>query len=80
MDLGAGKAAANPVHVPLSGLAAATVTGAYHLTALPSNRFRVAVDTLLNMVTPRQVVQLGLISPASIPLESDSPEIVHHAR
>lgn len=59
VDLGAGKAAANPLHVPLSGPAAAAVTGAYHLLALPSNRFRVAVDTLLNTVTPAKWCSWG---------------------
>jgi NADH dehydrogenase len=76
VDLGSGQAAANPLHVPLSGRPASAVTGAYHLLSLPANRVRVAVDTALNTVGSRQVVQLGLVGPRAVPLESDSPELV----
>ncbi|HEY6421741.1 MAG TPA: NAD(P)/FAD-dependent oxidoreductase [Pseudonocardiaceae bacterium] len=80
VDLGDGKAAANPLHVPLSGPVASAVTSTYHLLALPANRVRVAVDTVLNTITSLQVVQLGLISPQAVPLESDSPETPRQAR
>ncbi|MYS48111.1 FAD-dependent oxidoreductase, partial [Streptomyces sp. SID5998] len=60
VDLGGARAAANPLGVPLSGLAAGAVTRGYHLAAMPGNRVRVAADWLLNAVLPRQAVQLGL--------------------
>ncbi|MFF7948476.1 NAD(P)/FAD-dependent oxidoreductase [Streptomyces griseorubiginosus] len=75
VDLGGAKAAANPLHIPLSGLAAGAVTRGYHLAAMPGNRVRVAADWLLDAVLPRQAVQLGLVRSWSVPLESDSPEL-----
>jgi NADH:ubiquinone reductase (H+-translocating) len=39
--LGGLAAAANPLHVPLSGLAANAVTRAYHLYSMAGNRARV---------------------------------------
>ncbi|MER6493407.1 NAD(P)/FAD-dependent oxidoreductase [Streptomyces griseorubiginosus] len=75
VDLGGAKAAANPLHVPLSGAAAGAVTRGYHLAAMPGNRVRVAADWLLDAVLPRQAVQLGLVRSWSVPLESDSPEL-----
>jgi NADH dehydrogenase len=77
VDLGAAQAAANPLHVPLAGPLASAVTGAYHLLALPANRWRVAADTALTTISGRQVVQLGLIGPQAVPLDQDSPETVH---
>ncbi|MEV6909014.1 NAD(P)/FAD-dependent oxidoreductase [Amycolatopsis sp. NPDC051071] len=75
VDLGARQAAANPLHIPLSGLAAKAVTRAYHLLAMPGNRLRTATDWALNTVTKRQTVQLGLVRSASVPLDTDSPEL-----
>ncbi|WP_239115852.1 FAD-dependent oxidoreductase, partial [Streptomyces sp. SID8499] len=75
VDLGGARAAANPLGVPLSGLAAGAVTRGYHLAAMPGNRVRVAADWLLNAVLPRQAVQLGLVRSWSVPLESASPEL-----
>jgi len=48
VDLGGAKAAANPLGVPLSGLAAKAVTRGYHLAVIPANRARVAADWLLD--------------------------------
>ena len=42
VELGGLDAAANPLGVPLSGLAATAVTKGYHLLAMPGNRVRVA--------------------------------------
>ncbi|MGW7414490.1 NAD(P)/FAD-dependent oxidoreductase [Streptomyces sp. NPDC054863] len=74
VDLGGVKAAANPLGVPLSGIAAGAVTRGYHLAAMPGNRVRVAADWLLDAVLPRQSVQLGLVRSGSVPLDTSSPE------
>ncbi|MFF5365276.1 NAD(P)/FAD-dependent oxidoreductase [Streptomyces scabiei] len=74
VDLGGAKAAANPLGVPLSGVAAGAVTRGYHLAAMPGNRVRVAADWLLDAVLPRQGVQLGLVRSWSVPLDTASPE------
>lgn len=71
VDLGGLDAAANPLGVPLSGLAAKVVTRGYHLLSMPGNRVRVAADWLLDATLPRQDVQLGLVSAAAVPLDSD---------
>jgi NADH dehydrogenase len=75
VDLGGAKAAANPLGVPLSGVAAGAVTRGYHLAAMPGNRVRVAADWLLDAVLPRQGVQLGLVRSWSVPLDTASPEL-----
>jgi NADH dehydrogenase len=74
VELGGPDAAANPLHVPLSGLPAKAVTRGYHLAALPGNRVRVVADWLLDALLPRQSVQLGLVRGASVPLETAAPE------
>ncbi|MGV9453544.1 NAD(P)/FAD-dependent oxidoreductase [Streptomyces sp. NPDC003635] len=76
VDLGGVKAAANPLGLPLSGVAAGAVTRGYHLAAMPGNRVRVAADWLLDAVLPRQAVQLGLVRSWSVPLDTASPELV----
>jgi NADH dehydrogenase len=53
VDLGGLAAAANPLHIPLSGPPASAVTRAYHLTAMPGNRARVLTEWALNLITPR---------------------------
>jgi NADH dehydrogenase len=73
VDLGGLKAAANPLGVPLSGFPAKVVTRGYHLLAMPGNRVRVSADWLLDMVLPRQGVQLGLVSANAVPLDSAVP-------
>ncbi|WET82343.1 NAD(P)/FAD-dependent oxidoreductase [Amycolatopsis sp. QT-25] len=75
VDLGARQAAANPLHIPLSGFAAKAVTRGYHLLAMPGNRLRTATDWALETVTKRQTVQLGLVRSRSVPLDTDSPEL-----
>ncbi|RSN23958.1 FAD-dependent oxidoreductase [Streptomyces sp. WAC 05977] len=75
VDLGARRAAANPLHIPLSGFAAKVVTRGYHLLAMPGNRLRTATDWALEAVTKRQTVQLGLVRSGSVPLDTDSPEL-----
>ncbi|AOP48533.1 NAD(P)/FAD-dependent oxidoreductase [Streptomyces lydicus] len=80
VDLGGVQAAANPLHVPLSGPLAGAVTRGYHLMAMPGNRVRVAADWLLDAVLPRQGVHLGLVSPWSVPLDTASPEVARLPR
>lgn len=75
VDLGGVKAAANPLGVNLSGVAAGAVTRGYHLAAMPGNRVRVAADWFLDAVLPRQAVQLGLVRSWSVPLDTASPEL-----
>lgn len=75
VDLGGFQAAANPFQVPLSGLAAKTVTRGYHLAAMPGNRVRVGADWLLDAVLPKQAVQLGLVRSDAVPLENSAPEL-----
>jgi NADH dehydrogenase len=74
VDLGGLDSAANPLGVPLTGLAAKAVTRGYHLLSLPGNRVRVAGDWLLDAVLGRQGVQLGLVPGEAVPLDSAAPE------
>ncbi|MFB6438625.1 NAD(P)/FAD-dependent oxidoreductase [Streptomyces sp. NPDC056411] len=80
VDLGGIQAAANPLHLPLSGPLACAVTRGYHLLAMPGNRVRVAADWLLDAVLPRQGVQLGLVRSWSVPLDTTSPEVARVPR
>jgi NADH dehydrogenase len=73
VDLGGLAAAANPLHIPLSGPSASLVTRAYHLVAMPGNRARVLTEWALNLITPPEVTSLALISPGSVPLDPDHP-------
>ncbi|MGC9666118.1 NAD(P)/FAD-dependent oxidoreductase [Planosporangium sp. 12N6] len=76
VDLGGTQAAANPLGTSMSGLPAKAVTRGYHLLSLPGNRTRTAVDWVLDAALPRPTVQLGLVPPAAVPLETASPELV----
>ncbi|MBU3865217.1 NAD(P)/FAD-dependent oxidoreductase [Streptomyces sp. 4503] len=80
VGLGGAQAAANPLHIPLSGPLASAVSRGYHLTAMPGNRVRVATDWLLDAVLPRQAVQLGLVPPWAVPLDTESPEVAQTVR
>jgi NADH:ubiquinone reductase (H+-translocating) len=79
VDLAGVKAAANPLGVPLSGVVAKAVTRGYHLTSMPGNRIRTALDWAADAALRRQSVQLGLVRAASIPLDTASPELPRHA-
>ncbi|MEJ2871442.1 NAD(P)/FAD-dependent oxidoreductase [Actinomycetospora sp. OC33-EN08] len=78
VDLGSTDAAANPLHLRLSGLPAKTITRGYHLLSMPGNRIRTAADWLLDAVLGRQSTQLGLVRSTSVPLDTSSPEVPHH--
>ncbi|MFI6764814.1 NAD(P)/FAD-dependent oxidoreductase [Streptomyces sp. NPDC050355] len=80
VDLGGIQAAANPLHLPISGPVAGAVTRGYHLMAMPGNRVRVAADWLLDSVLPRQGVGLGMVAPWSVPLDTESPEVARLPR
>jgi NADH:quinone reductase (non-electrogenic) len=73
VDLAGFQAAANPLQVPLSGILAKVVTRGYHLFSLPGNRGRTAADWLTEAILPRQAVQLGLVRPADVPLDTERP-------
>jgi NADH dehydrogenase len=73
VDLGGLAAAANPLHVPLSGPAANAVTRAYHLYAMAGNQARVLTDWALNAATPPGIASFGAISADSVPLDPDHP-------
>src|SRR5579872_2966446 len=73
VDLGGLAAAANPLNVPLSGLAANVVTRGYHLGVMPGNRLRVLTDWTLNATTPAEMTSLDVISAKSVPLDPDTP-------
>ena len=73
VDLGGTQAAANPLHIPMSGWRAKIVTRGYHLLAMPGNRIRTAVDWLLDAALGRQSVQLGLVRSAAVPLDTTAP-------
>jgi NADH dehydrogenase len=68
VDLGAGDAVADPLHIPLEGCLATAVARGYHLLALPGNRLRVATDWLIDLVTDRQLVQFGMVPEQGIRL------------
>ncbi|MFI6172334.1 NAD(P)/FAD-dependent oxidoreductase [Nocardia sp. NPDC051052] len=65
VDLGPGFAVANPMGVHLSGRLAKLVTRAYHTYALPRgvNRWAISLTYATNVVTPRPLTRLGLVSP-----------------
>ncbi|MGP3935182.1 NAD(P)/FAD-dependent oxidoreductase [Nonomuraea sp. KM88] len=69
-DLGGGQAVAAPFGLRVTGRAAAAITGAYHLFALPAagTRLRVAADWALAGLVSRQTVSLGLVPDAAAEL------------
>jgi NADH dehydrogenase len=80
VDLGGKEAAANPLHIPLSGLPAKLVTRGYHLMAMPGNRIRTVADWVLDAALGRQSVQLGLVRSDAVPLDTASPELPQYHR
>jgi NADH:ubiquinone reductase (H+-translocating) len=73
VDLGRLAAAANPLHIPLSGPVANALTRAYHLYAMPGNRARVPADWALNTLTPPEFSSFDVISARSVPLDVNQP-------
>ena len=74
VDLGGLSAAANPLHVPLSGLPANLVTRGYHLTAMAGNRMRVLTDWTLNGITSPEPTSLSAIDAPPVPLDVNEPQ------
>jgi NADH dehydrogenase len=70
VDLAGREAVADPLGIPLSGLAAKAVTRGYHLLSIPGNRIRVGSDWALGAVLPRQAVQTGLVTGSAVPLDA----------
>jgi NADH:ubiquinone reductase (H+-translocating) len=77
VDLGGARAAANPLHLSLSGLPAAAATRGYHLMALPANRVRIAAAWLFAAAGNRPDALLGLVPASAVPLDTASPEVAH---
>jgi NADH:ubiquinone reductase (H+-translocating) len=73
VDLGGLAAAANPLHVPLSGPAANALTRGYHLYSMSGNRARVAADWTLNAITSPELTSLDDIDAKSVPLDVNHP-------
>jgi len=73
VDLGGLAAAANPLHIPLSGPTANAVTRGYHLSAMSGNRMRVLTDWTLNGFTSPESTSLAVISAGSVPLDVNNP-------
>ena len=78
VDLGGLDAAANPLHVPLTGLPAKLVARGYHLFSMPGNRLRTAIDWTVESLMARQTAQLGLVRSPAVPLDTASPEVPQH--
>lgn len=78
VDLGGFQAAANPLHIPITGGLAHTVARGYHLFSMPGNRARIAVDWAADVLLPRQTAQLGLVRSPAVPLDTASPEVPQH--
>ena len=74
VDLGGLSAAANPLHVPLSGPPANLVTRGYHLTAMAGNRMRVLADWTLNGITSPEPTSLSAIDAPPVPLDVNEPQ------
>jgi len=75
VDLGGWAAVAEPLGVPLTGFPARVVTRAYHVMAMPANRFRILLDWMADAVTRRPAVQLGLVRSAAVPLNPAGAEV-----
>jgi NADH dehydrogenase len=73
VDLGGLAAAANPLHIPLSGPVANAITRGYHLTAMSGNRLRVLSDWTLNGITSPEATSLDAISAQAVPLDVNKP-------
>ena len=68
VDLSGMKAVADPLGLPLTGFPAKVATRAYHLLAMPANRFRILLDWVVDAFARRQAVQLGLVRSPAVPL------------
>jgi NADH:ubiquinone reductase (H+-translocating) len=73
VDLGGFDGAADPLGVPLGGFPAKVVTRGYHLSVMPGNRVRTAIDWAEHATLGAQTQRLDLVRGKQVPLESDAP-------
>lgn len=73
VDLGGFDGAADPLGVPLSGFPAKVVTRGYHLSVMPGNRVRTAIDWAEHATLGAQTQRLDLVRGNQVPLETKSP-------
>ncbi|WP_431896775.1 NAD(P)/FAD-dependent oxidoreductase [Nonomuraea sp. bgisy101] len=68
VDLGGRQAAADPLGIPLSGIAAKAATRAYRLFTIPANRMAIVNDWLVNALPPRRSTRHWPAPASSTPL------------
>lgn len=74
VDLGGWQAVANPLHVPLTGLAAKAVARGYHLMDLPFGRIRTAANWVTELGAGRQITHFGVVPDRGVSLaQADLP-------
>jgi NADH dehydrogenase len=73
VDLGGYDGAADPLGVPLSGFPAKVVTRGYHLSVMPGNRARTAVEWTEHALLGSELQGLDLVLPAKVPLDTRPP-------
>lgn len=73
VDLGGFDGAADPLGVPLGGFPAKVVTRGYHLSAMPGNRVRTAIDWAEHATLGAQTQRLDLVRGKQVPLDTDPP-------
>jgi NADH dehydrogenase len=73
VDLGGYDSAADPFGVPLSGFPAKVVTRGYHLSVMPGNRVRTAVDWTEHALLGSELQRLDLVQPTQVPLDTRPP-------
>ena len=74
VDLGGFDSAADPLGVPLAGLPAKVVTRGYHLSVMPGNRARTAIDWAEHALLGPQSQRLDLVQPTEVPLQTQPVE------
>jgi NADH:quinone reductase (non-electrogenic) len=74
VDLGGFDGAADPLGVPLGGFPAKVVTRGYHLSVMPGNRVRTAIDWAEHAVLGAQTQRLDLVRGKQVPLDTDPPD------
>jgi NADH dehydrogenase len=73
IDLGGFDGAADPLGIPLGGFPAKVVTRGYHLSVMPGNRIRTAVDWAEHAVLGPQLQRLDLVHPSQVLLTTNPP-------
>jgi NADH dehydrogenase len=73
VDLGGFDGAADPLGVPLGGFPAKVVTRGYHLSVMPGNRVRTAIDWAEHAVLGAQTQRLDLVRGKQVPLDTAAP-------